>query len=365
MPETYRKVEGINSFNDETLSLQIDEALRVDIVDYCRQQGINLALFFKGVYGVLVQHYCRAESDFSIAEFNSNRRASENSLSRSSALGCFYQQVPMVFPISLFSKEGTFENLFSYEKNFRSRSQNSRAISLSKQAALLPSAPTVFMYNYYNFVLNRNIQGEALNPVMSAPKVESGVQMIVGELVDKIELTLRYDLDCFVDLSMLDRMVSIARQVVSGTAKRISELSYATEKESEFLQLVGPVTDSVSGQMKCANIVEWFETQVKQSSKDVAVIFGDARLTYAELNQKANQLAHYLSENGVGRNVRVGICLERSIDLVVSILAVLKAGGAYVPMDASYPKERLAFMATDCNAPFVITHSTLSDRLWC
>ncbi|MBV1921513.1 MAG: AMP-binding protein, partial [Pseudomonadales bacterium] len=361
MPETYRKKQNINAFNDETVSLRVNPELQGDIIEYCRQQNISLPLFFKGVYGILVQHYCRAENDFHVAEFHGNRRVASDT-----ELGCFYQQVPMVFPINLFSKGATVADLFSYEKTYRSQVQVYRSISLSQQANILPQAPAVFMYNYYNFVLDRSIQGETLNPAMSAPKVERGVQMIVGELRDGVELSLRYDLDSFVDLSMLDRMVFIAEQVVSGKAETMDQLNYVLEDEQNSLRLVGGNDQSKELNTELhteLHIVQWFESQVAQSSDKVALVYDDSTLTYKELNAKANQLARYLTGQGVVANSRVGICLDRSIDLIVSILAVLKAGGAYVPMDANYPKERLAFLATDCKAPLVITHSNVADRL--
>lgn len=102
---------------------------------------------------------------------------------------------------------------------------------------------------------------------------------------------------------------------------------------------------------KC--IHELFEAEAAKTPDAVAVIFGDRRLTYAELNTKANQLAHYLRELGVKPDDRVAICVERSLEMVVSLLAVLKAGGAYVPLDLAYPAERLAFMLND-SAPVAL-----------
>jgi amino acid adenylation domain-containing protein len=95
----------------------------------------------------------------------------------------------------------------------------------------------------------------------------------------------------------------------------------------------------------------------------VAVLLGDQQLTYLELDQNANQLAHYLHKLGVQRETVVGICLERSTEMVVALLAVLKAGGAYLPLDPTYPRDRLAFLLEDSRAPFVITSQLCSDSL--
>jgi amino acid adenylation domain-containing protein len=95
----------------------------------------------------------------------------------------------------------------------------------------------------------------------------------------------------------------------------------------------------------------------------IALVAGEEKLTYRELNQRANQLARYLQTLGVGPNVLVGLCLERSLDMVIGLLGILKAGGAYVPLDPSYPPDRLAFMIEDTQAPVLVTRRHLASRL--
>jgi amino acid adenylation domain-containing protein/thioester reductase-like protein len=99
------------------------------------------------------------------------------------------------------------------------------------------------------------------------------------------------------------------------------------------------------------------EIQVTKTPDAVAVIFEDRQLTYRELNQKANQLAHYLIELGVKPEVLVGVCVERSLEMIVALLAILKAGGAYVPLDPAYPQERLTYMLEDSQAKVLLTQS--------
>jgi non-ribosomal peptide synthetase component F len=106
-----------------------------------------------------------------------------------------------------------------------------------------------------------------------------------------------------------------------------------------------------------------FEEQVARAPEAVAVVFEDQQLTYGELNARANQLAHHLIALGVGPEVLVGICMERSLELVIGLLGILKAGGAYVPLDPGYPNERLAFMLNDTAAPVLLTQQALRGRL--
>jgi len=100
---------------------------------------------------------------------------------------------------------------------------------------------------------------------------------------------------------------------------------------------------------------ELFEEQAEKTPDAVAVVFEDHQLTYRELNEKANQLAHYLQRSGVGPEVLVGILMQRSVEMIISVLGILKAGGAYVPLDPSYPLKRLAFMVQDCGLRMLLT----------
>jgi len=110
-------------------------------------------------------------------------------------------------------------------------------------------------------------------------------------------------------------------------------------------------------------IHELFEQQVARTPDAIAVRYQDQFLTYAELNQRANQLAQYLQQQGAGPETLVGLCLERSLEMVVGLLGILKAGGAYLPLDPGYPPERLAFMLADSQAPILLTQASLLPHL--
>src|SRR5262249_28264971 len=110
-------------------------------------------------------------------------------------------------------------------------------------------------------------------------------------------------------------------------------------------------------------IHELFEAQVARTPDAVAVVFAEQALTYQELNRRANKLAHHLQGLGVGPEVRVGIYVERSIDMVVGLLGIIKAGGAYVPLDPSYPQERLTFILRDAQVPVWLTQQRLITGL--
>lgn len=143
--------------------------------------------------------------------------------------------------------------------------------------------------------------------------------------------------------------------------QRLEEISILTETERvELLEQWNPArVESRPG----ATLPELFEAQVERTPHAVALVCDGRALSYDELNRRANRLAHELQNCGVGPEILVGVCLERSSELVVALLAILKAGGAYVPIDLSYPPERVAFILRDTRTPVLVTQEKLADRL--
>ncbi|MCC3433251.1 MAG: amino acid adenylation domain-containing protein, partial [Microcoleus sp. PH2017_04_SCI_O_A] len=148
--------------------------------------------------------------------------------------------------------------------------------------------------------------------------------------------------------------------IVSNPEQKISELPLLTEWERQ--QLVA-WNNTATDYPQNACIHQLFEEQVERSPDAIALVFEDQQLTYKELNQRANQLAHYLGKLGVTAEIMVGICVERSLEMVVGLLGILKAGGAYVPLDPAYPPERLALMLEDAQVPVLLTQRRLVESL--
>nr|VFK17518.1 MAG: HAD-superfamily phosphatase, subfamily IIIC/FkbH-like domain-containing protein/amino acid adenylation domain-containing protein [Candidatus Kentron sp. LPFa] len=174
---------------------------------------------------------------------------------------------------------------------------------------------------------------------------------------------LEYNTDLF-DRATMERMTGHLKTLLAGIVENpqmpIHELPLLTEAERrQLLEWNDTAVDYP--QDKC--IHELFEEQVAKTPNAVAVVFQDKQLTYRELNIQANQLARHLQTLGVGPEVLVGICIERSLEMVIGLLGILKAGGAYVPLDPDYPAERLAFMAEDAGLKVLLCHGATRDRL--
>ncbi len=168
-----------------------------------------------------------------------------------------------------------------------------------------------------------------------------------------------------VDRSTVERMIghfqTLLEAIVANPGDLISTLPLLTEGERHQLLVEWNDTHAEYPKDKC--IHELFEAQVERTPESIALEFEGKQLTYRELNIRANQLAHYLHGLGVGPEKLVGICVERSLEMVIGLLGILKAGGAYVPLDPTYPKDRLAFMLEDARVSVLLTQKPLVPYL--
>jgi amino acid adenylation domain-containing protein len=168
---------------------------------------------------------------------------------------------------------------------------------------------------------------------------------------DEIWIELEYNADLF-DLDriarMLDHYQTVLEAAAGDTTIKIDQLPLLTPVERDELLYEWNRTAAEYPADKCVH--QLFEEQAEKTPDAVAVVFEDSALSYAELNNRANRLAHYLRKMGIRPDDRVAICVERGLEMVVALLAVLKAGGAYVPLDPAYPTERLRFMVRDSEA---------------
>jgi amino acid adenylation domain-containing protein len=179
-----------------------------------------------------------------------------------------------------------------------------------------------------------------------------------------LEASFEYNTDLF-DPARIRRMAThfqtLLKGIVVNLDQRLSDLPLLTETERQQLLVEWNDTQAVYPQSLCVH--ELFEAQVERTPDTVAAVFEDSCLTYQELNWRANRLAHHLRGLGVGPEVLVGICAERSLEMMIGLYGILKAGGAYVPLDPAYPQERLAMMLEDSRAAVLLTQQRLVERI--
>lgn len=221
------------------------------------------------------------------------------------------------------------------------------------------------LFNYHNAPRSTltlpNLQVERVPIESDTAKFDLSLAMVDTD--DGIRATFNYNVDLF-NAETIQRMAghfaTLLEGMVHNPQQRIHALPLLTPAEQQQIEawhgetaVYPPIT----------SVQQLFETQVEQTPGNTAVTFEDHSYTYAELNQRANQLAHQLQKLGVKPDVRVGLFVERSLDILVGMLGVMKAGGAYVPIDPIYPPDRIRFMLDDVGAPILLTQAALLPEL--
>jgi amino acid adenylation domain-containing protein len=209
------------------------------------------------------------------------------------------------------------------------------------------------------------LPGLELSALQGTPQVAAkfDLSLALSETGGRVVGALEYATSLF-EAATVERFVGylrrVLREMAAGDARRVEELEMLPDVERAQLLSGWNATAAEYPRGLCVH--ELFEAQAERTPHAPALVFEAQSLTYAELNARANRLAHHLRARGVGPDVRVAICVERGVEMLVGVLAVLKAGGAYLPLDPQYPEDRLAYMLADSAPAVLLTQVSLRGR---
>ena len=192
-------------------------------------------------------------------------------------------------------------------------------------------------------------------------KINFDLRFSIYSIENDIDITLEYNQNLFIQ-EKIERMIThfqnLIEEILKDSTKEISKLNLLTSEEQQLILRDWNQNKVDYPNDKC--IHQLFEQQVVKTPEAIALVFENQSLTYQQLNNRANQLAHYLISLGVKPETLVGICLERSLEMIVGLLGILKAGGAYVPLDPNYPAERLKYMLEDANVEILLSQPNIT-----
>lgn len=354
------------------VSFRCDAALSDGIDALARKIGVTPFVVLLAAWAFIMHRYCRQER-LAIAVISNGRtvRGAED------AIGLFIETLPVL--CAMDDTQSVTSNIAALRQSLLDALDHEH-LSLDEILAVLPKlrrddigdTPLLRV----SFVLEhaswfpatfngaKVVQvGEAVSgDVEGTHKFDLGLAMVRDEA--GYRASIEYAADLF-ESDTIDRLAGHLRQaltaMVASPENRLSELDMLTAVERR--QMLVEWNDTATNYPAHKSIHELFEEQVRRAPNTVAVIFGDTQITYAELDARADRLAHALRSFHVGPDVLVGICMERSIEMIIGLLGILKAGGAYVPLDPKYPKERLTFMLNDASVPIVLTENQYVQML--
>lgn len=240
-----------------------------------------------------------------------------------------------------------------------------KKLAIPRDLSRIPLVPVTFNLDVQLTEYQLNFDGFKAE-VFSNPRTYENFEWAVNasETKNKLVLECQYNTNLFDAATIRRRMAEfevLLEGIVANPECPLQNLPILTAAEQQ--QLLVEWNNTQTNYPESACIHQLFEVQAEQTPDAVALVFGEQQLTYKQLNCRANQLAHYLQTLGAGPEVLVGVCFDRSLDAIVSLLAILKAGAAYLPLDPAYPKERLDFMVSDAQISVLLTQQKLIERL--
>jgi amino acid adenylation domain-containing protein/thioester reductase-like protein/non-ribosomal peptide synthase protein (TIGR01720 family) len=223
------------------------------------------------------------------------------------------------------------------------------------------------IYVYENYPINTDLSYEKVNgnkllikPIQIIEKTEYKLSIAVIPK-NELEIKLSYKKKFFSEKeiqNLLKYLKQLLFNIIANDNQRVGDISLLAKSDRDQLYDWNDTTKKYQN-----HCVHYSFEEIAKNNKNTAIFYEDAQLSYMELNERANQLAHYLREQGVQPDALVGIMCERSVEMIVIILGILKAGGAYVPIDPSYPNERIEFILDDTNISLLITQPDLVKKL--
>ncbi len=351
--------------NGATLSLTVPRDVLDDLLALARREGATLYMILLAAFQTLLYRYT-GQTDVIVGSPIANRQRAEIE----GLIGCFINTLALRADLS---EAPSFLDLLRQVRQTTLEAYENQDLPFETLVEQLQperdmSRPTLFQVM---FIL-QNATGSAQElPGLrfSQLEIDSGIAtcdltLMAGEGPDGLSLSLEYNTDLF-EAATIERFGRhfhrLLESLIANPATSVDRLPLLDEAERRQLLVDWNRTEVEFSQD--GSVIRLFEPWARITPDSIAVVWGDERVTYGELNERANRLANYLLGQGVGAETPIGICVERSIAMVVAALGVLKAGAAYVPMDPLYPADRLGFMIEETRMPLILTDESASGKL--
>jgi hypothetical protein len=362
---TDRPRPAVQTFNGARLPVEFSKEFTARLSAFSREQGGTLFMTMLAGFQILLARYSH-QDDIVVGTPIANRNRAEIE----DVIGFFANT--LVLRTKLSGEKG-FKDLLAQVKENSLEAYAHQDVPFEKLVEELRPERD----------LSQNPLFQVLFSLQSSPRQAFELSGLKIRLMDLGEATSKFDLAVFLeetpegvrgrfefntdlfDSETIQRMMAHYRVLLESAITRpelnILELPLLTGNERT--QILVDWNDTAVGYPADVCLHHLFALQAERTPEATAIIFGTDQISYRSLNQRANQLAHYLIARGAGPEILVGVHLERSIDMVVALLAVLKSGAAYVPLDPAYPSERIAAILEDARAPIVLTKQSLSQGL--
>jgi amino acid adenylation domain-containing protein len=364
LPTDYSR-PAIQTYHGETLHLRLDREVTDRLRALARQEDATLFMTLTSVFGLFLARYSRSE-DIVMGSLIAGRNHSQiesivgvfvNTL----ALRMDFSGNPSFVSLLRRVKQTILEAYIHQDVPFDKLVQ---AVEPDRNLSHAPVFQVMFVLQSIPFeqLQLAGVKASILQPGNPTAKFDLGLSMQVEG--DTLSGMIEYNRALFkreTAARMMAHLLELFNGVATDPAKGIYDYPLLAGSEPALLATRNGSEQPPSSDRRC--LADLFEEQVSKRPEAIALVLGEEKWSYLELNTRANRLANRLRAAGIGPDKLVGICLERSLDMIVAILGVLKAGGGYLPIDPSYPTNRISFFLEDSQVPIVLTHSALAEKL--
>ncbi|MBY9025040.1 non-ribosomal peptide synthetase [Pseudomonas fluorescens] len=360
---------SVQSFRGQRLDVSLDSQLAAGLKTLAQREGMTVFMVLLASFQALLHRYS-GQNEISVGVPNANR----NRVETERLIGFFVNTQVLKARID---PQASFRSLLQQVKQSAMGAQAHQELpfeqlveALQPERSLSHSPLFQVMFNHQNLATGESRQGARLpglqiDPLsMASQTAQFDLSLDTFETPQGLGAQLTFATDLF-SAATIERMAAhwqnLLAAVVADASCSLAELVLLDSAERELI--VEGWNATATEYPLSRSVHSLIEDQVRATPDSLALVFGEQRLTYAQLNARANQLADVLIEHGVGPEVLVGISVERSLEMVVGLLAILKAGGAYLPLDPEYPQDRLAYMFEDSGIALLLTQSHLLAQL--
>jgi amino acid adenylation domain-containing protein len=354
---------AVQRYQGARQSIELSKELSQGLKALSRKEGVTLFMTLLAAFQTLLHRYS-GQNDIVVGSPIANRSRTEIE----GLIGFFVNTLVLR---TNFNGDPTFKELLGRVREMALAAYAHQDLPFEKLVEELQperslSHPPLFqvMFALQNAsVTDLRLSGLAVTPLqLEGVTAKFDLSLSMVEEADALRGSIEYNTDLFGEATigqMMGHFQILLEEISKNADQRLSDLTLLTDKERRKILVEWNDTRKDYATDRC--IHELFEEQVERTPESVAIRFGDQQLTYRVLNRRANQLARFLTKLGVGPETLVGVCVERSLELVVGLLGILKAGGAYVPLEPDFPQERLACMLHD--TPVLLTQRKLLSQL--
>ncbi|TPG89204.1 amino acid adenylation domain-containing protein [Brevibacillus laterosporus] len=343
--------------------LLLDREVTQGLVQLAKENHVTLNTVFQALWGLMLQRYNDTD-DVVFGSVVSGRPAEIHGIE--SMVGLFINTVP----VRIQAEQLPFSQ---WVRQIQKRSVASEAYSYSplyeiQAESRLKQELIHHIMVFENFPLQREMEqaksvGFSIEHVSTIEKTNYDLTIIV-EPAEEVLIKFCYNANQYDNESMqrvADHLMQAAKAVLEQPDMKAEDIDLMTKSEKR--QLLVEFNDTVAEYPKDATIPQLFEEQVRKTPDHIAVVSEDGKLTYLELNERANRLARVLRAKGVQAGSIVGLMIERSLEMMIGIFGILKAGGAYLPIDPSYPQERIEYLLKDSGTSMLLLSQSLKERV--